>query len=137
MVNDPTPETPTPRPTFDEAVCERLRVAFADVFLHHPEVKCVAASVCWNGTLNDAQINHGIWIGPDGPVQTPDGIIGSIFQTLRMLDEQMGRGMQLAQYFQSQITTLGNEALAKHEELQRLQEAIEAKTKELGGQGAG
>lgn len=134
MSNDPTqtPEPETPRATFDEMVCERLRLAFTDVFLHHPEVKCLAATVCWNGNLNDAQINHGIWLGPDGPVQAPDGVIGSVFQTLKMLDEQMGRGMQLAQFFRDQITTLGNEALKKHEELQEVEKALAAKKAELG-----
>jgi hypothetical protein len=113
-------------------VCERIRLAFVDVFLHHPEVKCLSATVCWHGNLNDAQINHGIWIGPDGVVQSPDGVIGSIFQTLKMLDEQLGRGMQLAQYFRDQITTLGNEALKQHEELKKVEEALTARKAKIG-----
>jgi len=81
--------------TFDVAVCERLKAAFTDIFLNHPEVKCLAASICWNGELNEANINHGVWLSADGPVQSPDGVIGSVYQTLRLLDEQMGRCGQL------------------------------------------
>ncbi len=112
--------------TFDVAVCERLRAAFADVFLNHPEVKALATSICWNGNLNDARIMHGIWLGGDGgPVQTAEGVIGSAFQTLKMLDEQVGRAVDLVSYFRDQLRAVGPEIVAKNEELKRLEEEIE------------
>lgn len=128
----PTTEPPAdPRLPFDEQVCERLRAAFVDVFLRHPEVKCLAASITWNGTLNDANILHGIWLGPDGPVQTPDGVVGSLFQTLKMLDEQAGRGLALVGQIQEQVHVLGTEAVKRHEEIQALEEQIREKRAEL------
>lgn len=116
-----TTESPG-RMTFDVAVCERLRAAFHDVFLHHPEVKCLAASITWNGNLNDADIMHGLWLGSDGgPVTTVDGLIGSAFQTLKMWDEQVGRAMKVVAYLKDQVQVLGPEVVDKHE-IKRLQE---------------
>lgn len=112
-------------------MCERIRVAFQDVFLHHPEVKTLSATITWNGNLNDAQILHGIWLGPDGPVSTPDGIVGSLYQTLKMLDEQAGRGLNFVGYLQEQVQVLGTEATNKHEELKTLEAQIAERRAEL------
>lgn len=112
-------------------MAERLRLCIQDIVLHHPEVKAVAASVAWQGDLNDANINHGVWLGVDGPVLTPDGIFGSIQQTLKMLGEQFGRADQLVGHYQDRGQLLGQELVAKHEELETLQAQIEAKRQEL------
>jgi len=132
-----TQEQETPdRLTFDVAVCEKLRAAFHDVFLNHPEVKALAASITWNGNLNDAQIMHGLWLSSDGgPVSTPDGLIGSAFQTIKMLDEQVGRGLNLVTYLRDQVQVLGPEVVAKHEEIKELEEEIEKRKQELAGLG--
>lgn len=109
----------------------RLRDAINDVLLNHPEVMAVAASVTWHGPLNEAQINHGIWLGADGPVLTPAGIYGGIRQTMKMLGEQFGRAEQLAEHLQDQAQVLSQEAVAKHEEIEALQKQIDARRAEL------
>lgn len=131
-----TPETPQ-RMTFDEQVCERLKEAFRDVFLKHPEVKCLSASIVWNGSLNDANILHGVWLGPDGPVGTPDAVVGSIHQTMRMLDEQLGRGMELSAYMQERIQVLGTETVRKNEELEKVKKDLEAAHAQSGQNNGG
>src|SRR5262245_18930967 len=99
--NDPTTPAPTPaedRPIFDAAVMERLKRAFLDVFVNHPEVKTLSASVGWMGGLNDAKILHGIWLASDGgAVNTADGIVVSLTQTLKLFDEQLARGLAFVQ----------------------------------------
>lgn len=124
-------QPPEQKPTFDLAVCERLRAAFADVFLHHPEVKTLGAAICWQGNLNDAQIMHGLWLCPDGPVVTPDGVIGSAFQTLKLLDEQVGRVSELVSHMRDQAIAIGEEATKKHEELQEVEAQIARRKEEL------
>jgi len=102
--------------TFDVAVCEKLRKCFMDIFLQHPEVKCLATAIVWNGNLNDANILHGVWLNSDGgQVQTADAIIGSISQTTRMLELQLNRGADFAQFLREQIQLLGTELIEKHE----------------------
>lgn len=102
-------------------MCDKLRAAFLDVFLAHPEVRCLGATICWNGNLNDARIHHGIWLGQDGgPVQDPAGVIGSTYQTLKLLDEQMGRAMEIVTALREQVIVLSTEALNKREELEQL-----------------
>lgn len=124
----PDPATPpTERRTFDQAVCDRLRAAFQDVFLHHPEVKCLSAAVTWNGELNDAGIQHGVWLAADGgPVKTPDGVIASLHQTMRMLDFQFVKAGELLGAIQDQIRVLGPQLVNKREELEGLKTEIEA-----------
>lgn len=126
QVPDPTtPSLPERAPQFDEAVLARLQDAVADVILHHPEVRAVAATVTWAGSLNEAQINHALWLGVDGVVQTPEDIINGIRQTLRLLDSQVERGYKLAGYLGDRIDVLRTEVEAENEEVQRLQKQVE------------
>jgi len=122
-MDQPTTQNQT---TFDLAVCNRLQEACRDVFLHHPEVKAVSVAICWNGKLNEAEINHGLWVGPDGPVTTPDGIVGSVYQTLRLLDIQLGRGMELALKLQSDLTGLYKDLLDANEKLEKAKAQLPA-----------
>lgn len=120
-----------PKPTFDQAVCEILRRACADAFLHHPELKTVGVALCWNNNLNDAQIMHGLWLGPDGPVVTPDGVIGSAFQTLKLLNEQTGRANDLIQHMRDQVIAVGEEVTKKYGQLEQVEAQIARRTEEL------
>lgn len=124
----PDQTTPSPQeraPQFDEAVFGRLQHAVDDVILHHPEVRAVAAVVTWAGGLNEAQINHAMWLGVDGIVQTPEDILNGIRQTLRLLEQQVDRGYKLANYLGDRIDVLRTETEAKNEEVKRLQKQIE------------
>ena len=124
-----------PKPTFDEAVCERLRRAFVDVFVNHPEVKTLGVAICWHGNLNDAKIMHGLWLCPDGVVVTPDGVIGSAFQTLKLLDEQFGRANDLIHHMRDQVMAIGQEATTRHEELKEVEAQIARRKEELAALG--
>lgn len=123
------------KPPFDVAVCESLRHAITNVLAGFPEVRSIAVSVDYHGALNDADINKGIWLGEAGPVTSPDAIFGSVFQTLRMLETQCGRALQLMEQMRENVEVLGAEALKRHEEIQRLDQEIARKTAQAGGSG--
>ena len=108
--------------TFDEAACETLRAACASVIQSHPEVRTVSASVDFYGTLNDAQVQKGVWIGESGMVTAPDAILGSTMQTLRLLEEQIGRLFQVAGGMRESLQVLGEELVKKSKELAELEE---------------
>lgn len=108
---------------FDEAVVRELREAFHRIFLRHPEVATLAAVVSWRGNLNDAKIQHGLWLCPAGPVQTLDGVFGSAAQTLKMLDFQMGMAYQAQEAMRKRAAALAEEVVKHDEQRQRQQEA--------------
>lgn len=134
---------PSPSPerlTFDVAVCAKLKDAFDRVFLEHPEVKALSATVTWNGALNDAEILHGVWLSSDGnAVKTADGVLTSISQTIKMLEEQLRRGAVIVDNMREQVTVLATEIAKKHEEAKALQKAGTEEgqpTRPAGGPGA-
>lgn len=129
MPDGPSPTDP-PRLGFDEAVCMRLREAFNTVFLHHPEVKCLIATVVWNGNLNDAKIMHGVWAGPDGEVVTPAGVVGSMAQLLKMFDFVAGRAGDMAETARKTLTALSAELVRTHEELKAAKEDLARRAEE-------
>lgn len=97
------------------------------MFLAFPEVKCLAATITWNGGLNDAQINHGVWLDAGGgPVRTADGLVGSLFQTLRMLDAQTARLAAYAKTTAERVQVLGTDLVKKLEELETVRAEVEA-----------
>jgi len=130
-------QPPEPKPQFDEAVCDRLRDCFRDVFLHFPEVKALAAAITWNGPLNDAKILHGVWLGPDGVVQTPDGVATGIVQTLKLLDSQFGQAEALAINYRDRLHVLGTELVDVTQKLAAARAELEAARRGRGGTGPG
>lgn len=117
-------QTKSPQPTFDVVVCEKLRDAFQPIINSHPEVAALACTISWKGALNSAQIHHGIWLGENGLVGEPEVIFGSIYQTLKMLDEQCGRALEFVQMLKEDAVVAGTEAAKRHEELKSLEEKI-------------
>ncbi len=113
--------------TFDVAVCLKLRRAFAEILAAHPEVRSLACSVDWNGPLNEANVMHGVWLGEDGIVSRPDAVFGSIAQTMRILDTQFTRAVELNNHLREQLAVLATEATKRNEEVQRLDKEIEAR----------
>jgi hypothetical protein len=132
MPDPTTPSPPAPLP-FDQAVAEEVRAALADVFLRHPELKAVGVAFSWAGSLNDAQILHGVWLGPTGRVNTLEGIFGSVAQTMKLLDQQMTSAYEAQAQMRNHATKAGQEAVTRHEEIQRLDQEIEARRRNLGG----
>jgi len=53
------PQPPERRPPFDKAIAEHVKETFKEILTKFPEVRSLAASVDYYGTLNDAQVNSG------------------------------------------------------------------------------
>ena len=115
------PVTPTtPALSFDQQVCNKIKEAFANIFLQHPEVKTLGCVISWGGDLNDAKIAHGVWVTPDGPIRTPEAVLGSMHQTLRLLDAQLKRAEEIRAALFAEVVDLGNKVInAKKEEEQK------------------
>lgn len=111
---------------FDQAVIDRLRACFVDVFLRHPEVKCLAATVTWNGELNDADVRHALWLGPDGAVTKLDAVFTSVEQTLKLLAVQAARADELITKMRDTVRVLAGEVTTKREELEALNRQVRA-----------
>lgn len=121
--------------TFDVQVADKVRQCFMEVLTAHPEVRSLACCVDWFGPLNAAQgVMHGVWIGESGVVGTADAVYGSIGQTLRMLETQSARAMELNQHLREQYAVLASEVISKHGEVKRLQEEVTA-LRSAGGLG--
>lgn len=125
--NQPDQPEPTPRPTFDAAICEELRATALNILSRYPEARSIAAVVDFHGALNDAEVNKGIWLGENGPVKNPAEIFGSIFQTLRLLESQVGRAVELVQQLKDHAELLGSEVVKRSEELKQLEEEIRSR----------
>lgn len=95
--------------TFDVVVCAKIRDCFAEILHTHPEVRGLACSIDWTGQMNET-LNHGVWMSRDGVVSRPEGVIGGMLQTLRMLDAQWARAVALHQAMQEQLTVLATQA---------------------------
>ncbi len=127
-----TPQQPddTERPTFDVAVMDKLRAAFQGVFLAHPEVASLAVSINWAGNLNDAGISHGMWLNSDGgSVRKPDVMMGSVFQTMKLLSLQVAKTIEYAEGLRGLLEDTTKEVLKKREELKEIEAAIAAAQK--------
>lgn len=114
----PEPEAPQRKP-FDQAVADELKEAILGVLVRHPEVRSVAVAIDYKGRLNDAPINHGIWIGEGGRVERPDAVFGSLFQTLKLLEEMFARALALGSGLRDAVTALMAEVKRHDEEIQQ------------------
>lgn len=122
---------------FDQEVCHVLRQAASVIFARHPEARSVAAVVDYFGALNDANIQKGIWVSPHGPVDTPDGVFGSMFQQLRMLEEQFARAIGYAQQLREDVQSMATEAVALGGRNEQLRKEIAAQEERLARATAG
>lgn len=52
-----------------------------------PEIRSVAVIFDYFGSLNDAEISKGLWLGRKDPLPL-DAVFGSLMQTQRVLEEQ-------------------------------------------------
>jgi len=107
-------ETPQP-PPFDVAACELMREQILHVLAKHPEVRSISVSLDYFGNLNDADIHRGVWIDRSGAVTAPDAIFGSLFQTLRMLDLQLHRAVELIEALRQAATHFGQQVVERAE----------------------
>lgn len=124
-----------PRQTFDVAISEQLRTTILDILAKFPEARAIAAIVDYHGSLNDADVNKGVWIGENGDHKTLTEVFGGIAQTLRMLDLQIGVANTLYSRFRENMTVLGTEIVRQHAEIKALEETILARRAELAALG--
>lgn len=96
MTNQPTESETTPEnisaspPTFDERAASTIKEWTRQLMVVTPELRSVTVVFDWNGALNDAQIQHGIWQSRlGGGNMPPDAIFGSLLQTLKVAEQQL------------------------------------------------
>jgi hypothetical protein len=117
---------------FDQFACAVLRQAHAAIFAHCPEVRSVGSTLDFYGALNDAPVQKGVWSSDHGPVDTADGIFGSMFQTLRLMEEQFGKAIELGAQMRDDIQALTEENVKLREINEQLQGEIERRAQQLG-----
>jgi hypothetical protein len=99
---DQTPDQPQ---VFYDAAAATLHDAGMEVIKNHPEVRSLVVVFDYNKDLNDARIPHAIWIGggPDGQLTTPEAILGSGYQLLKMLRAVAVRAEEVLRLREKQI----------------------------------
>lgn len=134
--------TPTPAPEpekvpgqlFDEHLVEIARPVVAAMFQEHGDVlRSVGVFFDYYGTLNDADIQKGLWFGPHGMVQSPDGIIGSLGSSLRLTAEILNRGFQLEAALREHLAGLLLQIKQAEEKLHGAPQGEEAQAESQAG----
>lgn len=122
-----SPNEPAGPQTFDQRACAFLRQAHALIFASCPEARSVASVVDYYGNLNDAQIQKGVWHSDQGEVVNADAIFGSMFQTLRLMEEQFHRAIGVGARLRQEAANLSlyNKQLLEANE--RLEKEIQEK----------
>jgi hypothetical protein len=104
-----------------------LSSVVGDCFLQHGDVlRSVVIVFDYYGALNDADVNHAIWQGPQGTVTTPDGVVGSISSTMKYLEIAMRRLYQLR-------GLIAEELLQTEKKLLEVQHQAQAQEAQAGG----
>lgn len=109
-------------------VLANLRSKLLEVCIDCHEIRSMSLTVTWNGNLNTANVPIGLWINSDGSqVCDPAGVVGGLYQTIRMLGTQFGQADALAQVIDKAIVD-NTEALMTA--LEKRQSANEQSQKE-------
>ena len=72
------------------------------------------------GDLNDGGASRGVWAGDGGPVQTLEGIHGSISQTLRIMEMMFVRATQISDQMRGDAAVIGQELIKRRKALEDL-----------------
>lgn len=108
---------------FAETICDKLNTALTEIAAQHPEIGSLAAIIDWKGTLNDADIPHGVWVSDlGGQVTKPERMLGSAWQTLKVLNQQLGAATAFLQAVQKKLLQVSKELL----ELQQQKDSTSA-----------
>lgn len=108
-----TPSAPKARLAFDKAAIAKMRESISELFVDHPEVRSVAVVFDYEGGLNDADIDKGLWLGTAGTVVSPAAIFGSIHNTMLVLEQMFVRASRLEQNMRDRYQLLASELLEK------------------------
>jgi len=122
MAEDQMPEEQEKRLPFDEEIAARFKDTIHRCLTDFPELRSVIVAFDWAGNLNDAPIKAGVWQGERGGVDSAAGIVGSIQQTIKVMEQQFLRLHKLEQAMREELTVIGQELVRKKEELARLSE---------------
>lgn len=110
---------------FDERLCQAQKELALAMFQQFPMLRSLCTTFDYYGKLNDAQVQKGVWMSDKGPVSSADAIFGSMFQTLRLLEEQFGRAIDYGAKLRETVEVLTVESVRLHNDIQE-------KTTELG-----
>jgi len=113
-----------PGKTFDIQIIEKLRPALYTCFQHHGDMlRSIGVFFDYYGALNDTPgIQNGMWLGPQGSVTSPDGIIGSAGACLTMLESIFERAFQVQAQTRENLEVVLTETYKRSQELERLKE---------------
>jgi hypothetical protein len=101
-----------PRLPFDQIAHAILQQAHQLILARCPEVRALATSIDYHGALNDAGVVRNVWSSRDGPVLAADAVFGSLFQTLRLVEEQFATAVAVAANVREEVQNLSTEAVA-------------------------
>jgi len=112
---------------FDKDLQEKFQAAITQAFQEHADVlRSVIVVFDYHGALNTTEgLTKALWMGPHGPVTSPEGISGSIQGLLRVL-------LQCYDRMQSFNEHIHNEIEAKMKELKEVYSGEEAAKAESG-----
>jgi hypothetical protein len=120
--------------TFDMQIIELFRPYVIEAFQKHGDMlRSVGIFFDYYGSLNEAAgVQKGMWMGPEGPVQTPDGVIGSLQGSLILVQEILGRAAEMEGNARENLTVLLTEIQKRSEEYDELEAKIREAKKQLG-----
>ena len=127
---------------FDTQLVELARPVIDESFIQHGDVlRSMLVVYDYHGPLNDApDLNKAIWLGPEGAIQDPAGIIGSIGSTLQavahMLDRAFVMRDALREDIEAKLVEL-TDTLSELEERKKELEQVENKNQGLEGDPGG
>lgn len=112
--DDDNLDIPKPVPkTFHEEAAELFQRVSQTLLNTHPEVRSVVSIFDYDGDLNNAKITNAVWVGrgPNGLVDSPEAIIGSAYQTLKLLGAILERSRMTLQAREWQILDVSKRLL--------------------------
>ena len=105
----PPPEEAANKLPFDKAALEKLRGCINECLTEHPELRSVVVVLDYHGTLNNSDVDKGIWIGTDGSVIRPEAVFGSIDNTMKILEVMFGRSVSMVEGIKEQAHVVMHE----------------------------
>jgi len=80
---------------FDKALQRKFEQLSFESFISHKELRSVVVVFDYVDEFNESNISKGLWLSPGGNVVDYAAVIGSLRQTLLMLDTQYKRAIDI------------------------------------------
>lgn len=97
-----------------DPLVDMLRRLCHEMFSELPALRSLTVIMDWEGDLNRQDIPGGIWQSRTGPVDTIEGVFGSIGQTQAMLQRQTAKAAQIAGLLEQRVIAAGHQLLEMH-----------------------